>query len=52
MFVFIVWVLVSVLVGKYADSKGLSFWGHVILSLAFSPIIGFLIAAISDRKDI
>lgn len=46
MFWFIVWVLLCILVGIFANSKGRSSIGFFFISLILSPIIGFLIALI------
>jgi hypothetical protein len=46
--IFFVWLIFSVLVGAYAGSKGRSGIGFFFLSVALSPLIGFLIALVSS----
>ncbi|MCT7489102.1 hypothetical protein N5T63_09350 [Aliarcobacter cryaerophilus] len=47
MFWFIVWILLSILVGIYANSKGRFGFGFFLASILLSPIIGFLAALIA-----
>ena len=51
MFWFIVWVLLCILVGIYANSKGRSSFGFFFISLILSPIIGFLMALIAAPHE-
>ncbi len=44
--IFIVWVVLCVLAGYYAISKGISGIGIFFVSLLLSPLIGFIIALI------
>jgi len=44
------WVVFSALAGVYASSKGRSGMGYTFLSLALSPVIGFIIIAIAGEK--
>lgn len=44
----ILWVVLSVMAGMYASSKGLSGFAHFFGSLLFSPLLGFLSAAIAS----
>lgn len=48
MMVYITWIILSILVGAYASAKGRSGIGYFFLALVISPIIGGLIALISD----
>lgn len=43
---FIGWIVFSILVGVYADTKGRSGVGFILLSLILSPLFGFIIALI------
>lgn len=40
------YILLCVLVGRYAKKHSHSFWGFFLLSFFFNPLIGFIIAAI------
>ena len=40
------YILLCVLVGRYAKKHSRSFWGFFLLSFFFNPLIGFIIAAI------
>lgn len=44
------WLLFSVLVGRYAESKGFSMAAHIALSFLFSPLLVFLLAAARTAK--
>lgn len=44
--VFLFYILLCVLVGRYAKKHSRSFWGFFILSLILSPFWGFIIAII------
>lgn len=47
------WVLLSVLAGRYAKSKGYGFATTFIASLLLSPVLGFLSVAVrSPRADV
>jgi hypothetical protein len=46
-FALVMWVVLSVLVGKYANSKGKDGASWTLLSLVISPLIAFVIAAAS-----
>lgn len=48
--IFIPWVILSILVAVYANNKGRIGILYFILSVFLSPLIGFLIALISDDK--
>jgi len=45
----VVWLILALLVGIYASNKGLSGVVYFLLSLIFSPLVGFLAAAVSQR---
>ena len=44
--IFLFYILLCVLVGRYAKKHSRSFWGFFLLSFFFNPLIGFIIAAI------
>lgn len=46
----ILWVFLSVIVGKIAESRGRSFWAFLLGSLVFSPLI-FLIVLLVMGQD-
>jgi hypothetical protein len=46
----IVWVVLSVLVGKYGENHGESKGFLIFISLFTSPLIGFIIASV-NKKD-
>lgn len=43
------WLILAVVVGVYASNKGLSGVFYFFLSLILSPLVGFVIAAVSRR---
>jgi len=47
MVILLFWILFAVLVGVYAANKGRSGAGFFFLSLLLSPLVGFIIAAVS-----
>lgn len=47
---FLVWVLLSALVAKFAASKGRSGTLFFVISLILSPLVGFLIALLVNPK--
>ena len=49
--IFITWIILAILVGVYANGKGKSGIGFFFLSLVLSPLIGFLIALVSDDRS-
>lgn len=53
MLIFISWVFLSLVVGAYGSSKNVSvgFLGSFIVSLLFSPIIGFIAVAVSKPDE-
>lgn len=48
MLIFCFWIVFAALVGGYASKKGRSGIGFFFLSLVLSPLIGFLIVALSS----
>ncbi len=50
--ILLLWLILSILVGVYANSKGRSGIGMFIVSLLLlSPIVGFIIVAIMSNKS-
>jgi Double zinc ribbon len=47
-FVLLASLIVSYLVGEYAHRKGLSREGYFVLSLLLSPLVGFIVAAVTE----
>ena len=48
--IFLFYILLCVLVGRYAKKHSRSFWGFFILSLILSPLWGFIIAIIAGGE--
>lgn len=49
--IFGTYVLLSILAGVYYSSKEGAFWRAFLISLLFSPLIGFVFALASDPVD-
>ena len=49
-FVLVLWVIFSVLAGRFAKRRGFGFVATFIMSLIFSPLIGF--ASVAVRKPV
>ena len=51
--IFLLWILLSIVVGAYASSKKvrLGGFGGFFISLIFSPIIGFIAVALTKPDD-
>ena len=45
----IVWIVLSILVGNYAEEHGESKGLMIFISLFTSPLIGFIIAAVNKK---
>jgi hypothetical protein len=41
----ILWLVLSILVGMYANKKGRSGFGYFLLSLVLSPLLGLIVVA-------
>ncbi len=50
MTIFLFWIIFSILVAVYANNKGRSGAGFFFLSLLLSPLIGFIVAAVSSPQ--
>ena len=46
MFMFLGWLILAILVGVYANTKGRSGLGFFLLAVILSPLIGFIIALV------
>lgn len=46
MFMFLGWLILAILVGVYANTKGRSGVGFFLLAVILSPLIGFIIALV------
>lgn len=47
----VVWCLLGVLVGEYAQRKGRSAWGFTALAIIIGPILGLVVALlVEDRR--
>lgn len=49
-FIFIIWIILSLLVGAAGSEKTTGFGGAFLLSLLFSPIVGILFVAAALPK--
>lgn len=45
----IVWVVLSILVGNYAEEHGENKGFYIFISLFTSPLIGFIVAAVNKK---
>lgn len=45
-----IWIILALVVGAVADNRKLGFAGGFFIALLLSPLIGFIIAAFSDKK--
>jgi hypothetical protein len=45
-----VWAVLSVIVAIAGRPKRIGFWGALLISVLLSPIIGFIIVSLSQRK--
>ncbi|MFT5375672.1 MAG: putative membrane protein [Candidatus Latescibacterota bacterium] len=49
-FLYLFWVLASVLVAFVGRKRKFGFWGYLFCSLFFTPLIGFMLVLASDAK--
>lgn len=49
--IFVIWLILSILCGWYASSKGRSGFGFFFLALFLSPLIGFIAALIARPES-
>ncbi|RUO53496.1 hypothetical protein [Pseudidiomarina homiensis] len=47
----ILWLILCVLVGAFASSRGRSFIGYALLAVIISPLIAFIIVAVLGQVD-
>lgn len=45
------WIVFSLIVGTIGTERKIGFWGAFLLSLVLSPIIGLILALISEKKN-
>jgi hypothetical protein len=50
MIILLCWVLLAILLGRYAREKGLSGASFFFISVFLSPLVGFLIALLSSPQ--
>ncbi|RNI27658.1 SHOCT domain-containing protein [Rufibacter immobilis] len=48
---FILWIMLSALVGAIGSSRKIGFGGAFLWSLLLSPLLGFVIAIVSPNKE-
>ena len=49
-FIYLIWIALSVVVGFLGKSKKFGFWGYLFCSLFFTPLVGFILVLASDSK--
>lgn len=49
--IIIAWLILSVLVACFGESRKIGFGGALATSILFSPLIGFIVAALSKSKE-
>ncbi len=42
------WLVLTIIIGKWSERKGGSFWGGVLMSIFFSPLLAAIILAIRE----
>ena len=47
----IIWLIFSVLVAAFGESRKIGFGGALATSILFSPLIGFIVTALSKSKE-
>jgi hypothetical protein len=50
MIYFIIWIGLSLVVGKLGEDKNIGFWGSFFVALLLSPLIGGIIVLVSSDK--
>lgn len=48
---FLIVLLIDIACGIFATKKNRSFWGYFILSLFFTPIVGFIFLLVLGNKS-
>jgi len=48
---FLLWLILSILVGAAGKSRNIGFWGGFLLSLFLSPLVGVIGVALSKRVN-
>ena len=44
------WLVLTIIIGKWSEKKGGSFWGGVLMSIFFSPLMAAIILVVRDPK--
>jgi hypothetical protein len=50
MFIFLCWIGLSFLAGYIGSERKIGFWGGFLLSIFLSPLIGFIVVALSKVR--
>ncbi|MGY8826227.1 MAG: hypothetical protein ACKVJG_20215 [Candidatus Latescibacterota bacterium] len=50
-FLYIFWVIVSIVVGFIGKNRKFGFWGYLFCSLFFTPLVGAMLVLASDVKQ-
>lgn len=50
--IYLFWLGICVLVGKFGQTRKIGFWWALIFSILLSPLIGFIIVLFSNKKDV
>ena len=49
-YIFVLWVLLSWIVGMLGRERRFGFFGNFLVSLLFSPLVGVIVLLASDEK--
>ena len=50
-FIYIFWVIASIVVGFIGKNRKFGFWGYLFCSLFFTTLVGALLVLASDAKQ-
>lgn len=51
MWTILLWIVISVIIASYGEKRKIGFTLALLVSLIFSPLIGFICVALSERKS-
>lgn len=51
MWITITWIIVSIIIASYGEKRKIGFMLALLVSLVFSPLIGIICVALSERKS-